>query len=148
MTFGESVSACLHKYVDFNGRASRSEYWWFFLFSVLVDLGAYILTETFGTRLFVVLALIALWLPLLAAAVRRLHDAGMSGWWWWTTFIPVIGPFVLAYLLVQRSERWDNKYGAYAGKQKLPNPAPAPPAPDGSPSMPSRLEGGGSPSGS
>jgi len=146
MTFGESVSTCLHKYVDFNGRAARSEYWWFFLFCVLVDLGAYILTETFGTRLFIVLSLIALWLPLLAAAVRRLHDAGMSGWWWWTTFIPVIGPFVLAYLLVQRSERWDNKYGAYAGKQKLPNPAPAPPAPDGSPSMPSRPEGGGTPS--
>jgi len=146
MTFGESVSTCFHKYVDFNGRAARSEYWWFFLFCVLVDLGAYILTETLGTRLFIVLSLTALWLPLLAAAVRRLHDAGMSGWWWWTTFIPVIGPFVLAYLLVQLSERWDNKYGAYAGKQKLPNPAPAPPTPDGSPSMPSRLEGGGTPS--
>jgi len=146
MTFGESVSTCLHKYVDFNGRAARSEYWWFFLFCVLVDLGAYILNETLGTRLFIVLSLIALWLPLLAAAVRRLHDAGMSGWWWWTTFIPVIGPFVLAYLLVQRSERRDNRYGAYAGEQKLQNPAPAPPAPDGSRSMPSRLEGGGTPS--
>jgi len=55
MTYGEAVSTCLHKYVDFNGRASRSEYWCFFLFCVLVDLGAYILTETFGTRLFIVL---------------------------------------------------------------------------------------------
>ena len=79
MTFGESVSTCFRKYVDFNGRASCSEYWWFFLFCVLVDLGAYMLTKTFGTRLFVVLPLLALWLPLLAAAVRRLHDAGMSG---------------------------------------------------------------------
>jgi len=43
MTFGESVSTCLCKYANFNGRASRSEFWWFFVFSLLVDLGAFIL---------------------------------------------------------------------------------------------------------
>jgi hypothetical protein len=71
----------------------------------------------------------------------------MSGWWWWTTFIPVAGPFVLAYLLAQRTQPWDNKYGGYAGERKLQNPAPPPSSPNASPSMPSRLEGGGPPSG-
>lgn len=145
MTFGESVSTFLRKYVDFNGRASRSEYWWFVLFAILVDLGASMLSATTGTRVFFVLSSIAVWVPLLAAAVRRLHDAGMSGWWWFTTFIPLIGLIVLAYLLVQRPQRWDNKYGAYAGDQVLRSLAPAPPSPDAPLSMPSRLDGSGTP---
>ena len=146
MTFGESVTTCYRKYVDLNGRASRSEYWWFFLFAVLVDLGVFVLTAAIGRPIFIVISLIVLWVPLLAAAVRRLHDAGMSGWWWWTTFIPIVGPFVLAYLLLQRPQRWDNRYGGYAGEPTLPRPAPSPASPDASPSMPSRLEGGGTPS--
>jgi len=82
---------------------------------------------------------------LLAAAVRRLHDAGMSGWWWFTTFIPIVGLIVLAYLLVQRPQRWDNKYGAYVGEQVLRSPAPAPQSPVPPASMRSRLDGSGTP---
>src|SRR4051812_50166535 len=90
MTFGESVSTCLRKYVDFNGRASRSEYWWFFLFCVLAYLGALILdTSTNGSVLFV-FALLGLFLPITAAAVRRLHDTGKSGAWWFITLVPYV----------------------------------------------------------
>jgi uncharacterized membrane protein YhaH (DUF805 family) len=145
MTFGDSVSTCLRKYVDFNGRASRSEYWWFFLFGVLLDLGASMLSATTGTRVFFVLSSIAVWVPLLTVAVRRLHDAGMSGWWWFTTFIPIVGLIVLAYLLVQRPQPWDNKYGAFVGEQVLRSPAPAPQSPVPPASMRSRLDGSGTP---
>ena len=68
----------------------------------------------------------------------------MSGWWWFTTFIPIIGLIVLAYLLVQQPQRWDNRYGTYAGEQVLrPATAPQPPVPP--PSMRSRLDGSGTP---
>jgi uncharacterized membrane protein YhaH (DUF805 family) len=70
MSFGESVSTCLQKYFDLNGRATRSEFWWFFVFSALVDLGAFVLTATMDLSVFLVPAIVALFLPFTAAAVR------------------------------------------------------------------------------
>lgn len=96
-----SVRTCFQKYAEFNGRASRPEFWWFYLFSVLVLFAAYFVQFLLsiaqlgfaGTRvsLFVglmsfavnigVLALaVALIIPLLAAGSRRLHDRDQSGW--------------------------------------------------------------------
>ena len=67
--FGEAISICFKKYVDFTGRARRSEYWWFMLFCLLITL------VTCGVGALVVL------LPSLAVQVRRLHDTNRSGWW-------------------------------------------------------------------
>lgn len=72
-----AIETCLNKYADFSGRASRSEYWYFYLFFILADLTLSFsrvpLVEDYGS--------LALVLPLFAAAARRMHDVGRSGWW-------------------------------------------------------------------
>ncbi|HEY8876410.1 MAG TPA: DUF805 domain-containing protein [Roseateles sp.] len=96
MTFQESIQVCFNKYVDFSGRASRSEYWWFVLF---VFLGSCVLS-IFSHWLNLIFVLGTL-LPQLAAASRRLHDTGRSGWWQLIGIIPVIGWIVLIVFLAQ-----------------------------------------------
>lgn len=78
MTFGKSISTCMGKYVAFNGRAARPEYWWFFLFTVLLTWFADIADPSKVGSTIVSLALL---LPSLSVATRRLHDTGRSGWW-------------------------------------------------------------------
>ena len=75
MSFTEAIKTCFHKYVDFSGRASRSEYWWFFLFTVIARLVAVFIP---GVGFIAGLVLL---LPSLAAMVRRLHDINRTGWW-------------------------------------------------------------------
>ena len=88
MDFGTSIKTCFSKYVDFSGKASRSEFWWFFLFCLILDL---VLSCTgFGAILSLVLLL-----PQLAVGARRLHDIGKSGWWQLIALIPVIGIIIL-----------------------------------------------------
>ena len=98
MTFQDSIKVCFNKYVDFSGRASRSEYWWFVLFVIL---GSFV-TSLVSHWLYVLFALGTL-LPSLAAASRRLHDTGRSGWWQLIGFIPLIGWIILIVFLAQES---------------------------------------------
>ncbi len=93
LTFSESIRVCLTKYAEFNGRASRSEFWWFMLFVILVASGLSYLSEL-GTSIF----LIAILLPLLAAGTRRLRDSGQSVWWQLFLLAPVGGIIVLGIL--------------------------------------------------
>lgn len=86
MSFGESIATCLRKYATFSGRARRSEYWWWFLFNVLVGLAARVIDAASGTEpgeAGVVSAIVSLglFLPSTAVLVRRLHDINRSGWW-------------------------------------------------------------------
>ena len=76
---GKAISACFSKYATFTGRASRSEYWFFYLFYILVYIGASILANA-SNSLIIFVPLLALYLPLLAAGVRRMHDVDKSGW--------------------------------------------------------------------
>ncbi|MFM8915674.1 MAG: DUF805 domain-containing protein [Candidatus Limnocylindrus sp.] len=92
-------------YAQFSGRASRSEYWWFYLFTVLAGAAANTLGGTVGN-----LASIAFFLPGLALFVRRMHDTGRSGWWFLLLFT-VIGIPVVFYWLVKDSDAGANKYG-------------------------------------
>ena len=100
MTFAESVSTCLKKYVDFNGVASRSEFWWFMLFvfvaAVVLGWVSPLLANIFG---------LAMLLPELAVGARRLHDTGRSGWWQLLHLLPVIGLIILIVFWVQESKR-------------------------------------------
>lgn len=92
MTFTDSIKSCLNKYATFRGRAPRSEYWWFWLFCVLVYIT---LTLAFGLigylcgdekgmmvaiRIGVVVYYLLLFVPILSVMVRRLHDVGSNGW--------------------------------------------------------------------
>lgn len=132
MTFTEAVRSCLGQYAGFQGRAPRSEFWWFWVFTLLVEIAAFIVgtmliagsitaTQVSGGQMdawhffagpnwlssIVHLALI---LPSLAVAVRRLHDVGRTGWWFLILFIP-FGLFVLLFWWVQPSQREPNAYG-------------------------------------
>ena len=76
MNFGQAISTCFSKYATFSGRASRSEFWWFFLFQILVSIAASMLGDVVAG-----LVSLAVLLPALAVGARRLHDIGKSGWW-------------------------------------------------------------------
>ena len=133
MTFTESVKTCFQKYIDFSGRASRSEYWWFFLFTFIVRI------VTFWIPFIGFIIALGLLLPSLSVTVRRLHDTNRTGWW---VLLPVglalggavagailsfiglaalgialialgsIGGFVvLLYFLIQPSDSGPNQYG-------------------------------------
>lgn len=113
MTFQESVSTVLSKYKDFTGRASRSEFWWFALFTMIVNFVASLLDQAIiGIGLLDTLAALALLLPSLAVGARRLHDIDKSGWFMLLALIPVVGWIVLIYFNVQPSQQATNQFGA------------------------------------
>ena len=93
ITFYESIRKCLTKYAEFNGRASRPEFWWFALFIVLCMSAITLLNETIGE-----VFLLATLLPLLAAGSRRLHDCGKSAWQLLYLLVPVAGVFIVGGL--------------------------------------------------
>ena len=99
MEFQEAVRVCFAKYFDFEGEASRPEFWWFFLFVGVVNFAFAVVSS----KLSVVFSLAVL-LPFLAVAVRRLHDTNRSGWWLLIWFLPVVGLIILAFLLVQEGD--------------------------------------------
>ncbi len=115
VSFAEAVRTALSKYATFSGRARRSEYWWFTLFSVLAALVGVALDVAIPIsdefRVFAPIVLLGLFLPQLSVLVRRLHDTGRSGWWYFIGFIPLIGGIWLLVLLLNGGDRVDNRYG-------------------------------------
>jgi uncharacterized membrane protein YhaH (DUF805 family) len=105
MDFIQATKTCLAQYATFSGRASRPEYWWFFLFQVLVMMVTGMLGDVING-----IASLVLLLPALAVGTRRLHDIGRSGWWQ-LLLLTVIGFFVLLYWWVQPSDGQVNVYG-------------------------------------
>ena len=106
MSFGQAVATCLTKYADFTGRARRSEYWWFFLFTAAVAGASYFI----NIALYVIAA-IGLLIPGIAVAVRRLHDTGRSGLWFFVAFIPFVGAAALLVLLALPGTPGPNQFG-------------------------------------
>jgi uncharacterized membrane protein YhaH (DUF805 family) len=106
MNFQAAVKRCLtQKYIAFDGRARRSEFWWFFLFQliVLIVAGA-IHKAVYGV------AVLALLLPGIGVGMRRLHDTGKSGWWLLLGLIPIVN-LVLLYFFAQPGSESANEYG-------------------------------------
>ena len=100
MEFTEAIAHCFRHYAVFKGTASRSEYWWWFLFSFLVGCATGIIDSVYfgneidGTSPFSALTNLALLLPGLAVGARRLHDIGKSGWWQLIFFTIVLIPLL------------------------------------------------------
>lgn len=113
MSFADAIKSCFSQYVGFAGRARRSEFWYFYLFTIIVSIVASVLQRAVsnsGSGVITGIVGLALILPSLAVGVRRLHDTGRSGWWILIGLIPVIGTIVLIVFYVQDSHS-DNQYG-------------------------------------
>ena len=113
-----AVKTCFRKYATFSGRASRSEYWYFCLFNsivtfILFGLAIVIKQEDISLLFLTLVSIYSLviFLPSLAANVRRLHDTGKSGWLYCLVYIPYIGAFILLFFLCKKSDSNTNLYG-------------------------------------
>jgi uncharacterized membrane protein YhaH (DUF805 family) len=111
MTFSEAVSDGFSKYATFRGRSSRPAYWWWVLFGIIIAIAAAVLDWILGTWVFYAIVVIALLLPNLAVTVRRLHDAGHSGWWVLIGLLPLIGFIILLIFTLQGSDA-PNQWGS------------------------------------
>jgi len=111
--------AVLKKYAVFSGRARRTEYWMFALFTILILFGIIILdtmtgiaNKSVGFGVLTALYMVATFIPGFAVSVRRLHDIGRSAWWLLIGIVPLIGGIVLLIFTVMEGERGQNRFGA------------------------------------
>ena len=118
MTFQEAINSVFSNYANFNGRARRSEYWYFTLFNLIVSMVLSVLMRlTAGSVIFNLFRIIevvfslAILIPGLAVAWRRLHDTGRSGAWYLLIFVPIIGVIFLIVWFCQDSQPDTNQYG-------------------------------------
>ena len=104
---------CWKKYAEFSGRARRKEFWMFALFNFLASIAIGIVDGILGTSgALGGLYSLAVLIPSLAVAARRLHDMDRSGWWQLIAFIPLIGWIILLVFLCGDSKSGANRFGA------------------------------------
>lgn len=117
MGFIQSITTCFDKYATFSGRASRSEFWWFYLFvtvfgwiTILVD--SFVVVNDIGVmNLIFELAVI---IPTLAVGARRYHDINKSGWWQLAVFTIILLPVVI-YWYAKKGDANKNRYDTDEG---------------------------------
>lgn len=110
MDFKTAVKHVFNNYANFNGRASRSEFWYWVLFVVLVG----VFLDIVGIELLSIVFALGTLVPYFAVAARRLHDIDKSGWWLLLSLVPIIGAVVLIYWWVQKGTEGPNRFGATA----------------------------------
>ena len=103
------------KYAEFNGRATRSEYWYFTLFSLIAYIivgvvDGLLVNVTGGLPVLSIILMVGLLVPSIAVAVRRLHDIGKSGWWYLLAIVPIISLVLIAFFVIDSKD--DNQYGS------------------------------------
>jgi uncharacterized membrane protein YhaH (DUF805 family) len=123
MGFGEAVRSFWSNYVNFKGRARRSEYWFISLFLFLTNLAVAIIdfvllgsdVDRFiangGGGIVGLIWIFATIIPALSVLARRLHDTNRSGWWMLIGFVPLVGGIVLIVFTVTDASTGHNKYG-------------------------------------
>ncbi|NDP22175.1 MAG: DUF805 domain-containing protein [Paludibacter sp.] len=109
----------LKNYAKFEGRARRSEYWYFALFNFIFMIVAVILDNVLGTTIeplpygvFYFFYILVVFIPSISVLVRRLHDVGKSGWFYFILLIPLVGLIWLLVLMFTDSAPGENEYGA------------------------------------
>ncbi len=139
MTMLEAYKICIKKYVKFDGRARRKEYWYFNIFnaliSVIIALPLLLLYVSTENEIFLFLSYglpglyeLFIFLPSLAVTIRRLHDVGRSGAAIFISLIPAVGEIILFIWLIEESHHGTNQYG--------PNPKEIEPPVYGMPAPP------------
>jgi uncharacterized membrane protein YhaH (DUF805 family) len=128
MTFGESIKTVFSKYAVFRGRATRSEFWWWYLFTAIVgfalslimniatagvagssDINAILAAQTPFVAISSLVSLVFL-LPTICVTVRRLHDTNRSGGWWWIQLIPFVGIIIIIVFAASPSVDQGNRF--------------------------------------
>lgn len=121
--FGEAVKLFFTNYVNFGGRSTRSEYWWVVLFNILVSLVLYPITVTTGLTFLSALWSLGTLLPGIGLSIRRLHDAGHSGWWILINLVPIVG-LIITLVFTLTASVPANEWGEPASSN-ADTPAPA-----------------------
>ncbi|MCP5086017.1 MAG: DUF805 domain-containing protein [Rhodobacteraceae bacterium] len=114
MDFSSAIKSGFANYVNWNGQASRSEFWYWVLFVIIVSIVTRIIDAVLGTGdigLLNPLWALATLLPGIFVAVRRLHDTDRSGWWY-LLVLTVIGALLLLYWFILKGSDGDNSFGA------------------------------------
>jgi uncharacterized membrane protein YhaH (DUF805 family) len=111
MGFWQAIASGFSNYVNFSGRACRSEYWYWALFVSLCNIAALIIDNAIGAYVVSSLFSLAVLLPGLGLAVRRLHDLDRSGWWLLLALIPLIGAIILLIWFCTRGTVGPNRFG-------------------------------------
>ena len=115
LSLNEAVGTCFRKYFDFSGRARGSEYWYFVLFSFILNIVATVLDTNFlgntweDSGPIYMITSVALFIPSISAAARRLHDSGKSGWWQ-LLYFTIIGAVLVLYWLIRKGDANKNSY--------------------------------------
>lgn len=118
MSFGEAIQICIAKFATFSGRASRAEYWWWYLFCVLFNACFGIVSAIFGDSILghIILwigyvASLAMLIPTLAVSWRRMHDIGKGGGWFFINCIPLVGTILWIIWCIKPGEPVPNRFG-------------------------------------
>ncbi len=101
----------LKNYVGFSGRARRTEYWMYALFNFVISAVLGIIDSQIGTNIPAYIYTLAVLLPSIAVAMRRLHDTERSGAWLFLLLIPIVGAIILIIFFAMEGTRGPNRYG-------------------------------------
>ena len=128
MSFVEAIESAFKKYFVWKGRASRSEFWWFYLFYIAGTIVTTLVDLIYSVPVLNTVFTLAILIPFLSVTIRRLHDTGHSGWWYWIVLLPIViysyegrkhkvlmpifGFMYAIKLLFTLSEEGENQYGS------------------------------------
>ena len=111
MTFGESISTCFRKYFVIEGRASKSEFWWFQLLWSASIFIMFIFEGKEQVTYFFYGIILIIFIPLFTVGVRRLHDTGKSGFYYFWSLVPFIGSLIVLAFMLGDGTKGRNQYG-------------------------------------
>ena len=111
MTFGESISTCFKKYFVIQGRASKSEFWWFQLLWSASFFIMFIFEGSEPVTYFFYGIIVIIFIPLFTVGVRRLHDTGKSGFYYFWSLVPFIGSLIVLAFMLGDGTKGRNQYG-------------------------------------
>ncbi|MBV1915163.1 MAG: DUF805 domain-containing protein [Pseudomonadales bacterium] len=100
----------LKQYAIFEGRATRTEYWMYILFYMIISIALNVIDYVLGTMILSTVFGLGLLIPSISICTRRLHDTGRTGWWQLILLVPLIGVIVLLVFMVSESHE-ENEYG-------------------------------------
>jgi len=131
------------KYAVFEGRARRSEYWYFTLYNFIATIIVGIISSAIHNAVLSIsmIYFLVVFTPALAVSIRRLHDVGKSGWMMLLSLIPIIGTIWLLILFIRDSNPGDNEYGPNPKMSEISPVLPSSPVvPTPTPSIPTQLD--------